>query len=406
MYLRFAWRYFTGKKSANAINIIAWVTTGVIAFATCCQILVLSVFNGFEDIVKSLYANFYTDIKITPKKGKTFQLDANTLSRLKKMPFVNELACGLEEKALIKNESYQTVVMLKGVEKSYTKLSGVPRGIVNGSFETGDSINPKLVLGSGVQNALGVTFSEAVPPNVLTVMLPKAKVYSNDPLESISEANAFASGSFALQQDFDNTYILTDLGFVQQQMGLTPNEYSCIELKLSPGYSAEKAREEISFLLGNRFDIKNKYEQNASLYSTMKTEKWAIYALLCLILIIAAFNMVSSLTMLVMEKKQDVGVLLSLGGNQSLIQKIFWSEGLLLGGLGTLLGTVMALIICWAQLTFKFIKLTGGSFVIDYFPVKLMPADILLVISTSLLISFAASVVPSYKASRQKLMLR
>jgi lipoprotein-releasing system permease protein len=406
MYLRFAWRYFIGKKSANAINIIAWVTTGVIAFATCCQILVLSVFNGFEDIVKSLYSSFYTDIKITPQKGKTFQLDASTINRLKKMPFTNQMACGLEEKALIKNESFQAVVQLKGVDTSYAKLSGVPGGIVNGTFETGDSINPLLILGSGVQNALGVTFNEALPPAQLTVMLPKAKILSNDPLESISEANAYASGVFAIQQDFDNSCAITNLSFVQQQMGLDANAFSCVEIKLTAGYSAEKAKKEIATILGPGFDIKDKYEQNSSLYATMRTEKWAIYALLCLILIIAAFNMVSSLTMLVLEKKQDVSVLLSLGGSPRLIQSIFWSEGLLLGGLGTIIGTIMALIICVAQLNFKFIKLTGGSFVIDYFPVKLITTDILLVVSTSMLISFAASVLPSYKASKQKLMLR
>ena len=138
----------------------------------------------------------------------------------------------------------------------------------------------------------------------------------------------------------------------------------------------------------------------------MKTEKWAIYALLCLILIIAAFNMISALTMLVMEKKQDISILQSIGGNRNLIQKIFLSEGLLLGGIGTMIGTVMAVAICLAQLKFKFIKLTGGSFVIDYFPVKLIATDILMVISTSTFISFAASYMPSLKASKQKQLLR
>jgi lipoprotein-releasing system permease protein len=406
MYLKFAWRYFKAKKSANAINIIAWVTTGVIAFATCCQILVLSVFNGFEDIVKSMYSSFYADIKITPETGKTFLLSSSTINQLKHLPAIEHLSCSIEEKALIKNGSFQSVVQLKGIEKEYEQISGVPKNIILGKYETGDSTQPKLILGSGIQNALGVSLNEAFAPEQLTVILPKSKIISNDPLETISEANALPAGVFAIQQDFDNSYVLTNIDFVKQQMGLDSNEYSTLEIKTNPQCNIQELKKEIGNIIGKAFVIKDKYEQNANLYTTMKTEKWAIYALLCLILIIAAFNMVSSLTMLVMEKKQDISILQSMGGNRNLIQKIFLSEGLLLGGIGTVIGTVMAVSICLAQLKFKFIKLTGGSFVIDYFPVKLMATDIIMVISTSTIISFAASFMPSLKASRQKQMLR
>lgn len=406
MYLKFAWRYFKAKKSANAINIIAWVTTGVIAFATCCQILVLSVFNGFEDIVKSMYSSFYADIKITPETGKTFHLSTSTINQLRQLPAIERLSCSIEEKALIKNESFQSVVQLKGIEKEYEQISGVPKNIILGKYETGDSVQPKLILGSGVQNALGISLNEAFAPEQLTVILPKSKIISNDPLETISEANAIPAGVFAIQQDFDNSYVLTNIDFVKQQMGLDSNEYSTLEIKTNPQCNIQELKKEIGNILGKGFELKDKYEQNANLYTTMKTEKWAIYALLCLILIIAAFNMVSALTMLVMEKKQDISILQSMGGNRNLIQKIFLSEGLLLGGIGTVIGTVMAVAICLAQLKFKFIKLTGGSFVIDYFPVKLMATDIMMVISTSTFISFAASFMPSLKASRQKQLLR
>ena len=406
MYLTFAWRYFKAKKTANAINIIAWVTVGVIAFATCCQVLVLSVFNGFEDLVKSLYSSFYTDLKVTPAKGKTFVLTAEQVAALKRDPVVENFSLIAEEKALLKNYDAQTVIYLKGVDDNYPGVSGVAGKTNRGIYKTGSATDPYLVAGAGIQNAVAMNVDSAIPSGGLTVILPKKNNVSNDPLQSISEGTVKASGIFSIQQEFDEKYAITNIGFVKQQMGLADDEFSAVEIKLKEKEDPYKAKAEIENLLGNRYTVQTRYEQNTSLYSTMKLEKWAIYGVLTLILIIAAFNMVSALTMLVLEKRQDIGVLQSMGASKKSIRKIFLSEGLLLGGIGAIAGIILAVLLCMLQVKFKLIKIEGGSFLIDYFPVKLIPADFLLVTVTAAAIAFIAAWFPARKASRQRFELR
>ena len=406
MYLTFAWRYFKAKKSANAINIIAWVTVGVIAFATCCQVLVLSVFNGFEDLVKSLYSSFYTDIKIIPAKGKTFTLTAERITALKKLPAVENISLIAEEKALLKNHDAQTVIYLKGVDDNYPKVSGVAAKTNRGKYFTGTTDEPYLITGSGIQNAAAVNVDAALPADPLTVILPKKNSLNNDPLQSLSEGYIKASGSFTIQQEFDDKYAITNIGFVKQQMGFAADEYSAVEIKLNAKTDPLEEKNKITSLLGNNYKVQTKYEQNTSLYNTMKLEKWAIYGVLTLILIIAAFNMVSALTMLVLEKRKDINVLQSMGAGEKSILKIFLSEGLLLGSIGTVIGILMAIVICLLQLKFKLIKLEGGSFLLDYFPVKLIITDLLLVAATAAAIAFTAAWFPARKASRQNFELR
>ncbi|MEO5892010.1 MAG: FtsX-like permease family protein [Ferruginibacter sp.] len=407
MYLTFAWRYFKAKKSANAINIIAMVTVGVIAFATACQILVLSVFNGFEGLVKSLYSSFYTDIKIIPSKGKTFMLTPDSIKLLKQHPGVKSVSLIAEEKALLQNEDLQTQVYLKGVDSNYGAVSGVPGTIVEGKFTIGDADQPGLIIGTGIQNAAGVNVDGRMGASILNLILPKkGKVSVQDPLQSLSEGNVKATGVFAIQQEFDNKYAITNIDFIKRQMGFGADEYSSAEIKLDENYNLLKIQRELTQQLGGAFKVQTKYEQNTSLYNTMKLEKWAIYAVLTLILFIAAFNMISALTMLVLEKQKDISVLQSMGADKSMILKIFLSEGLLLAGIGAVAGVVMALLICLIQIKFHLIKLTGGSFLIDYFPVKLQSADFVLVISTVAFISFLASWFPARKAANQLIELR
>lgn len=408
MYLIFAWRYFKGKKSANAINIISWVTTGVIAFATCCQVLVLSVFNGFEDLVKSLYSSFYTDLKVVPAKGKTFTLTTAQISSLKQQTAVKGLSLIAEEKALLKIQDgeSQSVVYIKGVDNNFEKVSGVPDKLSKGKFDIGTIDTPHLIIGAGIQNALGIAINEAFAPEYITVILPKKNVVSSDPMQSLSEGNVTPSAVFAIQQDFDNKYVISNIDFVKQQMGLAADEFTAAEIKLKPEVNIEDAREALQKILGTKYIVQTKYQQNSNLYSTMRLEKWAIYAVLTLILIIAAFNMVSALTMLVLEKKQDIGILQSMGTTASQIKKIFLAEGMLLAGIGAAAGMGIALIICFLQVKFKLIKLQGGSFLIDYFPVKIIATDLLLVAGTSIAIALMASWFPAFKAARQPIELR
>lgn len=406
MYLNFAWRYFKGKKSANAINIISWVTTGVIAFATCCQVLVLSVFNGFEGLVRSLYSSFYSDLKIVPAKGKTIVLTGAQIEQVKQQPGISGLSLIAEEKALLRNGDAQSVVNIKGVDDNFSRVSGVPSKLTKGSFKTGTTDNPELVIGAGVQYAAGITVAEAFAPDMLTLILPKKTTANADPYQSLSEGNATASAVFAIQEDFDNKYAISNIGFVKQQMGLAEHEYTAAEIKLKNVAETNRAKEALQKLLGNNYLVKTKYEQNSNLYNTMRLEKWAIYAVLTLILIIAAFNMVSALTMLVLEKKQDIAILKSMGSPSSMISRIFLSEGMLLAGIGAITGIGLAIIICWLQVKYKLIKLQGGTFLIDYFPVKLVATDFLLVAGTAMAIAILASWFPAFKAARQPIELR
>jgi lipoprotein-releasing system permease protein len=405
LYLSFAWRYFRAKKSANAINIIAWLSVTIIAIATCAQILVLSVFNGFEDLVKSLYSSFYSDIKISPTNGKTFTLSTAQIKNINEQKFVVGSSLIAEEKALLKNEDSQTVPTLKGVDDNYKNISGILPKITNGKFDIGDADNPKLVLGYGVQNKASIRVSDALPSSVVTIILPK-KTTANSIEDAMSEGNALPMGVFSIQQEIDDKYAITNLAFVKQQMGFAADEFSAIEIKLQPSVKEMEAKNILQNMLGKDYTVQTRYEQNANLYSTMQLEKWAIYLVLTLILIIAAFNIVSALTMLVLEKQKDISILRSMGETKFGIQKIFLAEGLLLGLVGATFGITLATIICILQLKFHLIKLNGGSFLIDYFPVKMVWRDFVIVALTAISISFIAAWFPSRKAVRNDIALK
>lgn len=406
MYFTFAWRYFKAKKSANAINIIAWITVSVIAIATCCQIVVLSVFNGFEDLVKSLYSSFYADLKVIPVRGKTFRLTSAQQAEIARQPYIQAISMVVQEKALLQNGESQSVINLKGVDGNYPNVTGVAGKLTDGKFNTGSADNAGLIVGYGLQNAASITVNGAFAPESLTIILPKKNSSSSDPTASISEGNVVANGVFAIQQDFDNSYAITNIKFIQQQIGLQADEYTAVELKLKYGMDLDGSQATLQKTLGSGYNVQTRYQQNMSLYNTMKLEKWAIFGVLTLILIIAAFNIVSALTMLVLEKKRDISVLQSMGSSRQLVQNIFLSEGLLLGFIGAAVGIVLALAICLLQLKFKIVKLQGGSFLIDYFPVKLVPGDFILVAGTAAIIALLASIVPAFKAANQPIELR
>ena len=401
----FAWRYFKAKKTTNAINVISWISIIAIIIGTAALILVLSVFNGFEDLVKSLYSSFYPDLKISPVSGKQIILTQAQLNKLRAVKGVRSISLIAEEKALLQNGEYQSIIYLKGVDENYTSVTTVADHIIKGSFNTGEANNPRLVLGAGIENAVGVQSDRNLAP--LLVYLPKkAEVDLSNPLQSISADTINTAGTFVIQQDFDNKYAITNLQFVKQMLGMPADAYSAAEISIMQNEDENDIKELMANMLQSNYRVETRYEQNKSLYSIMQIEKWVIYAVLSLILIVAAFNMVGALTMLVLEKKQDIGVLHALGGSQTFIQKIFLSEGLLLATIGGGFGMLIALILALVQINFKIIPLTGGSFLIDYFPVKLSMMDFLLVGVTVFFIALIASWVPARKAAMQQHALR
>ncbi len=406
MNFLFAWRYFRSKKTTNAINIIAWVSVAAVLVGTASLIVVLSVFNGFEDLVKSLYATYYTDLKIVPAEGKVLQLTDSQRRQLAGVAGVRSFSLVTEEKALMKNGEAQAIVYLKGVDSAYTKVSTIDKAVKSGSYELGDADKPLAMLGVGVENVLRLYSDREILP--LTVYIPRrgAGVDLADPMQSLRAENIYTAGSLAIQQEFDNQYVITNLAFMKRLMDLSPDEFSAVEIALNRPDDAAKMQQLLQQKFGEQYKVLTRFEQNQSLYSVMQLEKWVIYCLLSLILVVAAFTMIGSLTMLVLEKQKDIQVLKALGASKKRIQAIFVSEGFLLAGVGALSGCLLALLIGWAQMRYKLVKLQGESFVIDHYPVKFMAKDFLLVLGTVVLVSFLAAWMPARKAAGEQIELK
>jgi lipoprotein-releasing system permease protein len=296
-------------------------------------------------------------------------------------------------------------VYIKGVDENYADVTTVPQHIIEGDFNVGNVEHPLLVLGAGIENAVKVRADRNVTPLVL-YMPRKNDNDSNDPLNDLSEELVNTSGSFIIQQDFDNKYVLSNLAFVKKMLALKDNEYGAAEISVFNKADINKIERSLKQMLGNSYLVQNRYEQNSSLYSVMSIEKWFIYAILSLILTVAAFNMVGALSMLVLERKRDISVLQALGADRRIIQKIFLTEGLLLAIIGGGSGMLIAYIIGELQIKYHFVALQGSTFMIDYFPVQMVLSDFLLVGLTVFVIALIASWLPARKASLQQLNLR
>ncbi len=402
MQYLFAWRYFKSKKSTSAINIIAWVSVTAIAVGAAALIVILSVFNGFEDLVKGLYTDFYADMRVVPAQGKKMNLDDATLYTIKSIEGVTAISKVIEEKALLANGDYQSIVVVKGVDSVFTNTNNINKHIVRGGYDIGNAQNPSIVMGAGIENAVGADVTKGGFP--LTLYTPN-KGASFDAVDGMFSFNVAAKGVFAVQQEFDNKFVFTNIDFLRYMLSMTPNQVSGLEIKISG--SPQKIKTAIQNAIGKNFIVETRYEQNKNLYAVMQMEKWVIYGILSLILVVAAFNMIGPLTMLVLEKQKDIAVLRAMGSSAGLIQKISISEGLVLAGVGTFIGTALGTLICVLQLKFKIITLGGGgSFIIDYYPVKLMATDYVLVVATTTVIALMAAWIPAKKASQQLLSLK
>jgi lipoprotein-releasing system permease protein len=306
---------------------------------------------------------------------------------------------------LLQNGDFQAVVFVKGVDEHYGEVGGVPAKMIRGNFNLGNTDSPRAVMGVGIENAIGILSDRALLP--LTLYLPRKNMKDlSNPLDALSEGLVVPSGSFAIQQDFDNKYLLTNIGFVKQYLNYAPDEYSSVEVSVKEEGLVPEVKKNLQAFLGNTITVQDRYEQNRTLYSTIKLEKWAIYGIFSLILLVAAFNMVGALTMLVLEKKKDIQVLQAMGADQSLIRKIFLAEGLVLATIGAISGMLLAVTLYYLQVNYKLVPLQGDSFLIDYYPVKLLWQDFLLVAITVFAIGLLASWFPAYRASKEPFELR
>lgn len=405
MVWQFASRYFLAKKSTNAINIIAWVSVAAIAVGAGALVIILSVFNGFEGLVKSLYSSFYPDVKVVPAEGKTMLLTPAQLQQIGKVAGVVNYARIIEEKAVLRSGQDPTIAILKGVDSSYTRVTTVKDKIVRGRFDTGDDLAYRAVLGLDLEGALGVDVEHSMVP--LTVYVPRRNTTSFVlPEEALNNGILYPVGTFAIQQEFNSKYVITHIDFMRKLLELGPDELSALEIRIGPGTDDRQLKTRLEHLLGGRYKVQTRYEQNQALYAIMQTEKWAVYVIFSFILVIAAFNMVGSLSMLVIEKRKDITILKAMGARQRLIRRIFLAEGLIIAGVGTLLGFGIGILVCVVQQQFGLIKLEGASFLVDAYPVSMYWGDFVLVSVTIVVIGLAAGWYPAHRAARQLIELK
>ena len=406
MNFLFAWRYFRSKKSANAINIIAWISVLAIAVGTAALIIVLSVFNGFEDIVKGLYGDFYSDIRIAPVKGKFAEFTPDLLNKIHAVKGIDKTSFFAEEKAVLVNGDFQTIVYLKGVDAVYAQVSNVSAHIDKreGIYDLGETDAPKIVAGAGISNAVNADPNDKL--SNLVVYLPNRKATNFSSMDAMHSYNVAIAGIFAIQQEFDDKYAFTNLAFMQYMLDLKADEYSGMDILLKPGVDENKVKQDLEKVTGSALKVQTRYEQNQGLFSIMQIEKWVIYGILSLILVVAAFNMIGALTMLVLEKQKDIAVLKAMGAHDTRIQNIFLSEGLVLAIVGGLSGMLLAFVICMLQQKFHLIELTGNTFIINYYPVQMHIQDFLLVSFTVFTVAVLAAWLPSRKAAAQLFSLK
>ncbi|MCF6357575.1 MAG: ABC transporter permease [Draconibacterium sp.] len=395
-------RYLISKKKQNIINIISGVSVAGIIVGTMALVIVLSVFNGFNSLITKFFSDFDPDLKITAVEGKMFDPAQFDFNKIKNNPGVVHYSEIIEEVALLKygNQIYPATV--KGVPNNYIQYTNIDSLIIEGSFILKRDGIDYAVLGQGVAYNLGVGLSLA--DHIMIYVPKKGKQISLNPSRAINHNYIFPSGIFSVLEEIDSKYILVSYDYAAKLFE-SDQQVSSIELGLSPAANAKKIQKEIQNILGKGFVVKNKYQQHDLIYKTMESEKWAAYLILVFILIIASFNILSSLSMLIIDKKEDILIFRSMGATSKIIRQIFLFEGWLISILGASVGSILGIFVCWLQIKFEIITLPGnGSFVISAYPVEIIFTDIVLVLTVVLLIGFLVSWYP-VKFISQKYLL-
>jgi lipoprotein-releasing system permease protein len=401
--LYIAKRYLFAKKSHHVINIISMVSMVGVAVGTFGLIVVLSVFNGFGNLVVSLYDEFDPDVKITVKEGKTFDPDYAGITSLKKLPGLKIVAEVMEENALIKYRDKQFIGRIKGMSDEYGKASGIKNKILDGSFILrSDSVN-FAVFGSMVAYSLGINLSDPFYP-VMIYLPRKGESVTLNPMEAFASSAIHPSGVFAIQQDFDSKYVLVPLQLARE-LTEEQKKVTALEILYKPGVNKEEVLKQISTICGPAFNVKDRVAQHDFLFKILKSEKLAVFMILGLILLIATFSIIGSLTMLIIEKKKDMAILNSMGANQGMISRIFLAEGMMITSIGAFSGLMLGWITCYLQKNYGLIRLENGeSFVVESYPVAMQPGDFLMVLILVTGIGLLASIYTSRKLVKRQLM--
>ena len=390
-----ACRYLFSKKSHNAINIISMVSVCGVVVATIALVCALSVYNGFDDLVASLFGHFDAELKITARKGKVFNPNTDAMRKVSALPAIAGWSEVLQDHALVRYRERQSVATLKGVDDSYAGLTQIDSILIDGEFQLKDEVVSYANLGIGLAYSLGINAGFVSP---LEIYAPKRDEQVNmaNPASSFNLEYAFISSVFRTdQQAYDDTYMIVPLSVARSVFNYE-TEVSAIELKLHDGEKVSMVKKEIRQILGDEFLVQDRYEQQADSFKMMQVEKWMTFLILTFILAIALFNVVGSLSMLMIEKQEDVKTLRNMGADDHLIGQIFLFEGWMIAGFGALIGIVIGVILCLLQQEFGFITLgqSAGAFVINAYPVRVIATDIFTVFVTVIGIGFLAAWYP------------
>lgn len=411
-----AFRYLFGKKSTNAIHIISGITVGGLAIGTAAFIIILSVFNGFRELVGGMYSSFNPAIKVQPLQGKVFVPTATTMEQLKSIKGI-KAACGtLQETALFGYNDFQALGLLKGVEPNFLDVVRADTMIMQGEYQITESESRStVVMAMGLIDKLNFIidsrFTQSNDP--ITVYMPKRENKKGAGFSSILDSKPFTSrliyprGSFDCLQEYSH-YCMAPINFVRELLGYTKGELSFIEISPEPNYNLNTLKKEIQEVMGPNFEVLDQFEQNSDFFKSVNLEKWFSYAIITFTLLLVSLNLIGALFMLVIEKRRDISLLQALGATKKDIQLIFIKTGLLLTVIGLGLGFVIGISLCVLQIQFGLVRFQAesGTFLVNHYPVKMEILDFALVLVTTLGLGFFASWYPSLRAASMSINIK
>ncbi len=389
-----AWRYLISKKRTNAVNWITRISMLGVAVCTAALFVILSVFNGFEGLLLGLYGAFDPDIRIQPATGKLFSTDSLDLAALRQDERVAHFSGVLEEKAILRYREREYVATVRGVDTSFRGLTGLDTLMWQGRFFRAGDDQELAVLGKGVSYYLGMGLQDMYNP--LYLYIPKTgATFSTRPENAFRISGLFPIGIFTVQADFDSKYVLVPISFMRSVLQQDASMVSALEFRCTSDRDMEDLAKAWRSLLGDNYIVQDRYQLHSVFYKVMQTEKWAVFGIFAFIVLIATFNLIGSVTMLMLEKKQDIATFRSMGAQGSVIRRIFFAEGLLINGVGAAAGLLIGVFLCWGQTTFGWVRLgADGTFIIDAYPVIMKATDALLTAIMVLVIGSFAACLP------------
>lgn len=386
--LLFARRYLFSKKSHSVINIIAGVSALAVAIPVAAMVILLSVFNGFEGLIRSMYKSFDPDLLVTPTQGKVFAMDSIPADRLRAIPGVAQWSFSLEENALFEYRDRQYIGVMRGVDSLFAEVVPIDTLITQGNYRLRFGELPEACVGQGIAYTLGIrtTFNDPI-----AIYVPRSGKFSLMMPQSLYRKGLlFPSGVFALEAEVDGKYMIVPIDFAQNLLD-NKGKASSLSIRLDDGYSPESVRPAVAALLGDQFEVLTRYQQKAEFYRIMMYEKWGIYFIILLVLIVASFSLIGSLVMLIIDKRKDIRTLLTMGTDIPLLRRIFVAEGMLIYGIGAVIGMILGLGLSLAQRHWGFLTLGGETFLIDTYPVEVHLSDLLLIVVTFTAVSYLIS---------------